>query len=185
VLKSGSNLHPVLPLVNQLSYEVYSGYRIEQGDNENFHSKEQRISIDPRDPNPFTNLIINAWKLNMGDTSAKRKIIATSLTMTSAVLKTIGLLPADFIAQNEDLFNIIKERVDWITINAGQVLVFNQNLPHGNRVNSENETRWSMNCRFKSIFAPYSDKKNGEYYEPITLRAASRVGASYKFPELE
>ncbi len=86
---------------------------------------------------------------------------------------------------SEDLFNIIKERVDWITINAGQVLVFNQNLPHGNRVNSENETRWSMNCRFKSIFAPYSDKKNGEYYEPITLRAASRVGASYKFPELE
>ena len=53
----------------------------------------------------------------------------------------------------------------------------------GNIINKENETRWTMNCRFKSIFTPYADKKIGEFYEPITLKAASKRGISYKLPK--
>jgi sporadic carbohydrate cluster 2OG-Fe(II) oxygenase len=65
----------------------------------------------------------------------------------------------------------------------GSILLFNQNLPHGNRINRENEARWTMNCRFKSVFTPYKDKKLGEFFEPITLRAASRAGMAYTPPE--
>ena len=83
---------------------------------------------------------------------------------------------------SEELFQHIKDKIHWIEIEYGQVLLFNQTLPHGNRVNRELETRWSMNCRFKTIFSPYSDKKFGEYFEPITLRPASRVGIQYRFP---
>ena len=50
---------------------------------------------------------------------------------------------------SEELFRRIENEVSWIEIKAGEVLIFNQNLPHGNRVNQEPETRWSMNCRFK------------------------------------
>ena len=75
---------------------------------------------------------------------------------------------------SEELFRRIENEVSWIEIKAGEVLIFNQNLPHGNRVNQEPETRWSMNCRFKSVFTPYGDKKIGEFFEPITLKAASR-----------
>ena len=53
-------------------------------------------------------------------------------------------------------------------------------MPHGN-VNKENETRWTMNCRFKSVFTPYKDKKIGEFYEPITLKPATKRGLNYKF----
>lgn len=84
---------------------------------------------------------------------------------------------------SEELFRRIEKEVTWIDINAGQVLIFNQNLPHGNRINEETETRWSMNCRFKGVFTPYGDKKIGEFFEPITLKAASRVGMSYRFPQ--
>ena len=83
---------------------------------------------------------------------------------------------------SEELFNAIKKDVDWIKINYGEVLVFNQACPHGNRVNKENETRWSMNCRFKGLFTPYKDKKIGEFFEPITLRPVSKVAMSYKLP---
>ena len=48
---------------------------------------------------------------------------------------------------SEQLFNVIKNDVSWIKINYGEVLVFNQIYPHGNHVNKESETRWSMNCR--------------------------------------
>jgi len=83
---------------------------------------------------------------------------------------------------SEALYQAIKEDVRWLEVRYGEVLVFDQALPHGNRVNGESETRWSMNCRFKSVFTPYGDKKIGEFFEPITLRAASRVGMAYQLP---
>jgi len=85
----------------------------------------------------------------------------------------------------EDLFKSIEKKLNWIEINYGSVLLFNQSLPHGNRVNMESETRWTMNCRFKGLFTPYKDKKIGEFFEPITLRAASISGLNYKYPELK
>ena len=39
-----------------------------------------------------------------------------------------------------------------------------------------------MNCRFKGIFTPYKDKKLGEFYEPITLKSATKRGLNYKLP---
>jgi sporadic carbohydrate cluster 2OG-Fe(II) oxygenase len=85
---------------------------------------------------------------------------------------------------SEELYQSIKNHLIWIEIKAGEVLIFNQNLPHGNRINDEAETRWSLNCRFKGVFTPYGDKKLGEFFEPITLKPASRVGMSYRLPTL-
>lgn len=82
----------------------------------------------------------------------------------------------------EDLFQAIKPFVRFIEIKYGQVIVFNHNLMHGNRLNTESEARWSMNCRFKSVFSPYSDKKLGEFFEPITLRPATHVGMHHSLP---
>ena len=82
------------------------------------------------------------------------------------------------------LFDNIKQDVKWLDIKYGEILIFNQTLPHGNVVNREKETRWSMNCRFKSIFSPYNDKKLGEFFEPITLKTASKLGMNYTLPKL-
>ena len=85
---------------------------------------------------------------------------------------------------SEDLYNSIKNDVKWLEVKFGEVLIFDQALPHGNRVNLETETRWSMNCRFKAVFTPYGDKKLGEFFDPITLRAATKIGMSYKLPSI-
>ncbi len=86
---------------------------------------------------------------------------------------------------SEELYQSISKEVKFLEIKYGQVLLFDQGLPHGNRVNQEPETRWSMNCRFKGVFTPYGDKKIGEFFDPITLRATSRVGMGYKFPSVK
>ena len=83
---------------------------------------------------------------------------------------------------SEQLFNTIKDDVKWMKVDYGEVLVFNQIYPHGNVVNEENETRWSMNCRFKSLFSPYKDKKIGEFFEPITMRPVTKLAMNYKLP---
>jgi sporadic carbohydrate cluster 2OG-Fe(II) oxygenase len=85
---------------------------------------------------------------------------------------------------SEDLYQSISKDVTFLDIKYGQVLLFDQALPHGNRINEETHTRWTMNCRFKAVFTPYGDKRIGEFFEPITLRAASRIGMDYKFPRL-
>lgn len=85
---------------------------------------------------------------------------------------------------SDKIFEKIRKDLIWIKIKFGQMLVFNQCLPHGNTINSENETRWSLNCRFKSIFSPHRDKKIGEFFEPITLRKISELAINYKLPKI-
>ena len=84
---------------------------------------------------------------------------------------------------SSSLYDSIKDQVDWIQIDYGDILIFNQSLPHGNIVNDEAETRWSLNCRFKGTFTPYGDKKLGEFFEPINLKAASILGLDYELPK--
>jgi len=84
---------------------------------------------------------------------------------------------------SEDLYHALNGEVSWLDVRYGEVLIFDQALPHGNRVNKESETRWSLNCRFKGIFTPYGDKKIGEFFEPITLRASSITGMAYELPK--
>ena len=86
---------------------------------------------------------------------------------------------------SEKLYQYIKKDINWIDIKYGQVLLFNQTLPHGNRVNNEKETRWSFNCRFKGIFTPYRDKKIGEFFEPITMRKISEIAMRYSLPKIK
>lgn len=82
----------------------------------------------------------------------------------------------------DEMYAAIEPDLAWMEVPYGHFLLFNQNLAHGNRVNREADARWSMNCRFKGVFTPYADKKLGEFFEPITLRAASRIGMEYELP---
>lgn len=110
--------------------------------------------------------------------------------------KSMYLLPAGKYSQFQErfreqaakggvggLFEAVKPHLVWLEVPYGKVLLFNQNLPHGNVVNEVGETRWSMNCRFKQLLTPYADKRLGEFFEPITLRPATRLGAAYQLPD--
>ncbi len=80
-------------------------------------------------------------------------------------------------------FNKFRKKFKWLKIDYGQILLFNQSLPHGNVMNKEKETRWSMNCRFKNPFTPYSEKKIGEFFSPLKLKPLSELGLKYKLPD--
>lgn len=90
---------------------------------------------------------------------------------------------SSFETQGVDaIYRSIEADLLWLDVPTGSILLFNQNCAHGNRVNEEATTRWTMNCRFKAVFTPYADKKLGEFFEPITLRPASRIGLDYALP---
>ena len=85
-------------------------------------------------------------------------------------------------ASVDDLYRAVEPSLQFLDLSYGQVLLFDQNLLHGNRINQESTTRWSLNCRFKGLFTPYADKKLGEFFEPITVRPMSRLGMAHRFP---
>ena len=83
-----------------------------------------------------------------------------------------------------EFYEEIKDRLIFLDIPFGHGLIFSHALPHGNRLNEENETRWSFDVRFKNVISPYGNKKLGENFLPITIRPATRMGYHYKKPEL-
>lgn len=82
----------------------------------------------------------------------------------------------------DELFTTLERDVEYLTIPYGNVLCFTHTLMHGNRVNQEPNARWSLNVRFKGLFTPYSDKQLGDFFDPVTLRPASRIGIQYRLP---
>jgi sporadic carbohydrate cluster 2OG-Fe(II) oxygenase len=85
---------------------------------------------------------------------------------------------------SEKLYQAIEPYTDFIECNYGEMLIFTQNVMHGNRVNEEKQTRWSANCRFKGLLTPYADKKLGEFFEPVNVRPATRLGLEYELPKV-
>ncbi len=82
------------------------------------------------------------------------------------------------------LFDAVKKDLIWLKIPYGKVLIFCPNFLHGNVVNEEATTRWSMNCRFTGLFTPYdsAEKSLGSFYLPIVVRPVTRVGMAYRQP---
>jgi sporadic carbohydrate cluster 2OG-Fe(II) oxygenase len=82
------------------------------------------------------------------------------------------------------LFDAVKPDLKWLDIPYGKVLVFSPNVLHGNVVNEEPGTRWSLNCRYTGLFTPYGigERSLGSYYSPITPRPVTRIGMAYREP---
>ena len=176
----------------KLLYNISKNLLNELVGNELAIQKRLNLSIQfPKDDSSLLPIHADTWS---GDSPFE---IVTWLPLVDCYkTKSMYLLPPkhakeinknfkDFSEKNaEDLFNSISDKVEWIDIKYGEVLIFNQSLPHGNIVNNEKETRWSINCRFKGLFTPYGDKKLGEFFEPLNTKIMSKIGMYYKYPEI-
>jgi sporadic carbohydrate cluster 2OG-Fe(II) oxygenase len=85
---------------------------------------------------------------------------------------------------SEFLFKKYEKKVKFLKINYGQGLIFTHSIIHGNRVNQTNETRWSLNCRFKSLMSPYYKKSVAETFVPLNIKPATTIGLEYEHPKV-
>ncbi len=77
----------------------------------------------------------------------------------------------------------ISKKIKYLKINFGEILIFTHQIIHGNKVNKENITRFSFNCRFKSLFSPYDEKGLAETFYPVKIKPASALGMDYEHPK--
>lgn len=67
-----------------------------------------------------------------------------------------------------------------LTVPFGDACVFWTGLVHGCRINAENETRWSLNIRYKNLFSPYGSKGLGDYFEILRLSPLARAAFEFE-----
>lgn len=70
-----------------------------------------------------------------------------------------------------------------LAVPYGSACFFAAGMVHGCNVNAENETRWSLNIRYKNLFSPYGAKGLLEFFEIISLSPLSRIGFDFERQE--
>ena len=81
-----------------------------------------------------------------------------------------------------------KEYKEFIHLLPNQILIFSPTLFHGNVLNKTSQTRVSINCRFKNIFAPEStnpERRLGTFYQVFKTSVLTQIALSYKDPHIE
>ena len=75
-------------------------------------------------------------------------------------------------------------KLKFIEVVPGDCILFSSNLYHGNVVNEEASTRISINCRFKSLWAPEykkypNERVTGSFYKPYKLSPVSIFASKF------
>ena len=87
-----------------------------------------------------------------------------------------------------DIEKKYRSKMNWISLSEGEGLLFSPNCLHGNVVNKEKYTRWSINVRYKNLYSPYGKTKNEKnilsFYKPYTLKGITKFNLEYNFDEI-
>ena len=81
-------------------------------------------------------------------------------------------IPLTRAFSTNSMFIEYKEKKKFLNLEAGDILLFDPNYPHGNQINTTDKTRVSLNVRFKNWFAPdleekVPDRQFGIYYKDL------------------
>jgi sporadic carbohydrate cluster 2OG-Fe(II) oxygenase len=74
-------------------------------------------------------------------------------------------------------------RASFVEVRFGQALLFWSGLFHGSVVNTEAESRLSINTRFKQLFAPLGMKDPFRYFEILHTSPLTRLGLEFQRSE--
>jgi sporadic carbohydrate cluster 2OG-Fe(II) oxygenase len=94
----------------------------------------------------------------------------------------------DFLAKNDDWANFEKEATaqsEYVPVNFGEALVFSTTVLHGSHINKENETRVSLNLRYKNIFSPSGLKNQLQYFKVLKTSDLLKIGSELQFKKID
>lgn len=207
-----NNIHQIVPVdqLNDLRLSVYRavndqtwfrptyfqlGRRIIEALVGNELAMQNRINFSIQMPNDKTSLLDIHADVFGGETPYQ--VVQWLPLVDVYKTKSMFILPrqkSDEVVANisefkeggmRELFEAVRNDLIWLDIPYGKILVFTPNVLHGNLLNEENTTRWSLNTRFTGLLTPYgsAEKSLGSYYLPITQRPVTKVGMQYRQPE--
>lgn len=84
----------------------------------------------------------------------------------------------------KEMYNKNKKQFKFLNVKFGNILIFSPLILHGNTMNKTLETRFSLNCRFKSLLTPYdvtvkSHRNIPNFYKPLNIKPMTKIGFNY------
>ena len=62
-----------------------------------------------------------------------------------------------------------------IDVNFGEAIIFSADNFHNIPINKTNDTRWSLNIRFKNLYTPYGERNILDYFEIIKMSCVTKL----------
>lgn len=99
--------------------------------------------------------------------------------------KTMGILNKDKSMEaikilneknNEEFLKFYKDNVVTAAVPYGKILLFHPNIIHGPFDNIEDESRFSINIRYKNLFTPPGDKNAMDFFEIMSMSKLTKMG---------
>jgi sporadic carbohydrate cluster 2OG-Fe(II) oxygenase len=125
--------------------------------------KDQNPTIPHRDapPNSFYEIVL--W-IPLTDCYETKSMYVIDKTDSENSLK---------ILENKDswnkFLNFLDEKKFFPSVKYGEVLLFMPSIYHGSDTNMTNETRFSLNIRFKNLFTPSGKKFPLHFFRPYKI----------------
>ena len=84
----------------------------------------------------------------------------------------------------KEMYKKNKRKFKFLNVKYGEILIFSPLILHGNTINQTKETRFSLNCRFKSLLSPYdvlvkSHRNIPNFYKPMNIKPLTKIGFNY------
>ena len=119
---------------------------------------------------------IVVW-LPMVDCFGSKSMLTWDRPETEAMVSTVRADPTTFEA-----LDVGATGGNYVTVKYGEALIFWTSLFHRTPINTEAETRWSFNIRYKNLFSPYGAKGLLDYFRlleasPLTTLALDEAAA--------
>lgn len=142
----------------------------------------------PHDPNPSelhrdapanSPYEVVVW-LPLVDCFGTKSMYVLDREQTGAALRRLDADPSDWEGFHAHCLNVGAN----VPVPYGSALFFWTGLFHGSRVNTESETRFSLNMRFKSLFSPGGLKEPFEFFRIHQLSPLTRLGIGFQRSEI-
>lgn len=147
------------------------------------HDKTSRLGLHTDTVSGQSEFEVVAW-LPLTDAFSSNAMFAFNFQDSQRMLSE---LPNYQTKGMDELYNDWASKSFRVELAYGQKLVFSSTLMHGNTINETNQTRVSLNTRFKSLFSPYnnlahSEKKLGNFYRPFRVSPVTELALRYEEP---
>ena len=106
-------------------------------------------------------------------------LVDTYSTKTMGILNKIDSKKAIqilFEKSNDEYLKFYRKNAIEVNVSFGGILLFHPNIIHGPFDNIENETRFSINIRYKNLFSPPGEKNVFDFFEVMTMSALTKLG---------
>ncbi|WP_186587256.1 sporadic carbohydrate cluster 2OG-Fe(II) oxygenase [Synechococcus sp. A15-28] len=95
----------------------------------------------------------------------------------SSLHEYLHLLSSNNISSIDEFQSKFQNNYKFLEITPPSFALFYHSIWHGNVINCEPETRWSINLRVKGLFTPYKGKQIGDYFTIAQISDATKLSS--------